>query len=160
MTLFSSYGWGASMHCAVQTLFRPCSDHVQTRSWVQTQSSAARLPLLTPMSFFKDSTDVRNMTHYRLILGRRGLSSSNGGRSTDTSTTGDSLMIPTFCERSSLALLSPLQRDTPTTTATDTGSTPPTTPFVLGAPLVTTTTRYQDLAGSTPPTLIAFTAHS
>ena len=56
-------------------------------------------------------------------------------------------MIPTFCERSSLALLSPLQRDTPTTTATDTGSTPPTTPFVLGAPLVTTTTRYQDLAG-------------
>ena len=29
------------MHCAVQTLFRPCSDLF----WVQTQSSAARLPL-------------------------------------------------------------------------------------------------------------------
>ena len=29
-TLFSSYEMGGGMHCAVQTLFRPCSDHVQT----------------------------------------------------------------------------------------------------------------------------------
>ena len=71
-TLFSSYEMGGGMHCAVQTMFRPCSDSI----WVQTQSSAAHLllHLLTPMSFLKDSTDVRNMTHYRLILGRRGLS--------------------------------------------------------------------------------------
>ena len=109
-TLFSSYEMGGGMHCAVQTMFRPCSDSI----WVQTQSSAAHLllHLLTPMSFLKDSTDVRNMTHYRLILGRRGLSSSNGGRSTDTSATSDSLIRPAFCERSSLALLSPLQKDT------------------------------------------------
>ena len=80
-TLFSSYEMGGGMHCAVQTMLRPCSDSI----WVQTQSSAARLPLLTPMSFFKDSTDVRNMTHYRLILGRRGLSSSQGSLALRTS---------------------------------------------------------------------------
>ena len=31
-TLFSSYEMGGGMHCAVQTMFRPCSDSI----WVQT----------------------------------------------------------------------------------------------------------------------------
>ena len=70
----------------VQTMFRPI--------WLSSDSEfrcALATSSYTNMSFLKDSTDVRNMTHYRLILGRRGLSSSNGGRSTDTSATSGSL---------------------------------------------------------------------
>lgn len=104
--------------------------------------------------------DTRNHTHYRMTHGRRGLTSSNGGRSTESATSA-TLTRAAFLERSSLALQSPAQRADPSLQATPTADVAqepsdvfspalPPTPFVVGAPLSQTAIHYYNLDGYTP----------
>ena len=88
------------------------------------------------------------------------MTSSNGGRSTESATSAD-LTRAAFLERSSLALQSPAQRADPSLQATPTADVAqdssdafspalPPTPFVVGSPLSQTAVHYYNLDGYTP----------